>query len=202
MKERKTITKLAALIIGVVTTLTSSLLTAGYQDGTKNELNAAVGPETEGYQLAISTTNKLLISGTPVVLNVSLKNVSTNTLPVSVTSSWFNLYHLDVIGPDGKNASLTDWGKRTGVNTLKGETSRSIKQLAPGSQLDMPFVLSELFEMKSPGDYQITFKQKPWKQRLHPEVALEVVSGPLSIRLIEPTKPTSGSYTNKVDYSK
>jgi hypothetical protein len=123
----------------------------------KNDKNIAVGPETNGYQLIISTTNKTFSVGQDILLAVALKNVSTNAVTVFAGSAYLHFYKVKIVDSGGNEISMTEWGKEMFESTAMYYSSR--QKIDPGESYSVPMVLNALFQMSKPDEYTITISR-------------------------------------------
>ena len=153
----------------------SVLVYAG--DGTvTNKSQKVIGPEADGFQLTISTTNDVFQIGQEIDLGVEIKNVSTNTRAIKEQDGLIN-YTFHIFGPNGIEAVPTEWGKWTLYPVARYH--QSFKNLAPGQTWGPPIPLNQVFVMTNAGEYTI----QVWRDTYDKAVS----AGPLKIRLVVPS---------------
>ena len=161
--------------------LTACNLLAGENTNEQGQLQVVLGPNTSGFQLKLTTTNKIFALGQPVEMTVSLKNISTNRTIVNVGDGYMN-YSFKIIGPDGKMVQPTIYGKRLLHPTALYH--QSIENLAPNESITAPIHLNALFAMTNLGQYVISASRES-------EGLKRASAGPLKIWITEPSKTNS-----------
>jgi hypothetical protein len=111
----------------------------------------AVGPETNGFRLALSVTNTAFVFGETVHLTVSLQNVSTNASSIWVSQ---DDYSFKVVGPDGKTCPVTELGNA--ILHPRGFSNPHGEVLSPGQTLAICIPLNSVFAMTNAGLYTVT----------------------------------------------
>ena len=140
-----------------------------------NKAQKVIGPEADGFQLTISTTNDVFQIGQEIDLGVEIKNVSTNTRAIKLQDGLMN-YTFHILGPNGTQAVPTELGKW--VLHPVACYHQSEENLGPGQSFGPPIPLNQMFVMTNAGEYTI----QVWRDTYHKAVS----AGPLKIRLVAP----------------
>jgi hypothetical protein len=159
------------IFLAILVTMLPAILLADGQTNSPNERQIAVGADAGGFQLTISTANKIFQLGEPIHLAISLKNVSSNSLDLYMTQQSILL---KITNPDGKAAAETEFG--TSMLHPNHFIQRFGESLSPGQSLELGADLTAWFWMTNTGEYSITVSQKLSKEK-------SVSAGPLKIQI-------------------
>lgn len=115
--------------------------------------------QTEGFQLVARLTDgeDVVTAGKPILLTVTLKNVSARSLKLFRTSFLYD-FVIQVQDASGRDVEMTELGKQRRRN-VEMYISREQLVLAPGRQLETTVELSALYKITKAGAYSITFRR-------------------------------------------
>jgi hypothetical protein len=153
------------------------LMAALPEYGGKDATSAVV--ETNGYRFMVCSTNLNYAVGDKILIDAILENASSNTVTV-VLADPFKTYQIHVVMPDGRNASLTSYGKKRAVAAEAGG-SVATRSLEAGEKITQSFCITEIFEMNSGGTYQVTISR--WIRTHDDHEASIITAPPLKISL-------------------
>lgn len=129
-------------------------------------------PVIGGFRLTIATTNEYFTKGQPIVLKISVENISTNDAMFSVG---LRPFRITITGPDGNQVPETEIGKQ--YLEPMGGSSFGLG-LKPGESYRSEWLLSAYFAMTNSGEYYVTV--------LHNSNHENWLAGPLKIVITEP----------------
>jgi hypothetical protein len=139
----------------LITSLTIALkVTATPSD---DDTNAVVGVsvETNGIRLTAYATNSIFVSGSPIMIETTVKNISTNNIEI-VTSAIGTLHrHIVRVSQQGREINMIERDK-LGDSPVNLKASGSIP---PGYKFAEPLPISKYFNMTNFGDYEITISR-------------------------------------------
>jgi hypothetical protein len=145
-------------------------------DDTKREW----GKTINGMKLSIMTTNKEVFSiGEPIIIDISLKNVGTNEIPLAMPPLGLDL-NLNVMLPNKAAAPLTAYGK-----TIIGNAGMTVEtiMLKPGTSIPSYVApsLDKMFQLNQTGTFTVSAE---WTVKSHGH-SVEVVSNEIKITIIK-----------------
>jgi RNA polymerase sigma factor (sigma-70 family) len=116
------------------------------------------GPEKNGVRCGIALPSKeKIFAGEPVTVLVLTKNVGAKPVSIAVDGwSFLSIFTINVVGPDGKAAPLTSYGRRQMENKDGGIGGGT---LLPGKEDKSGLLLSRFFDMTQKGEYKVTFSR-------------------------------------------
>ena len=107
--------------------------------------------------ITISSSKQTEKQGSPIQIHVVLSNKTQESFSLfkSVGGAHAELYYtVKVLAPDGKEATLTPYGRSVEQRQIM-PISRIRKTVNPGESMGEDFDVSRIFEMSTPGKYQI-----------------------------------------------
>jgi hypothetical protein len=144
-------------IIVTLLLLTFAITSGCAQPATTNEVKRQWGKEVEAHALSVWTAKSNYISGEPISLNVSVKNVGSEALDVVVANSLW-VYDLKVTLPDKTPVSPSAHGKEL-IRDAKDGGSVAFRTLKPGEEIPAGVPVSELFDL-SKGKYFVSVSRR------------------------------------------
>lgn len=116
------------------------------------------GPEKDGLRCAVALASKeKIFAAEPVQVLFLTKNVGAKSAPGITIAHPLAVYTLRVMGPDGKPAPLTSYGRQQ--KEAAGDGSRGTPNLALGEEDKSELLLSRFFDMTLMGDYKVSFSR-------------------------------------------
>jgi hypothetical protein len=159
-KTRKTVVAIfvVALVLGMGVTLKSKSL-AQKSKGLAQERNSnPSGTPSEGFKLSAKAANSVVKQGEPILLKLSLKNITQSDLYIVETTSDQD-YEIEVVNERGEYMSPTKRGQ-----LLKGNPTLFTKvigvKVAPGQERQVNIEVDQLHDMSARGTYTITAKRR------------------------------------------
>lgn len=116
------------------------------------------GPEKDGLRCAVALPSKeKIFAGEPLHVLLLTENVSNKSVPSITIAHPLAVFTIRVMGPDGKPAPLTSYGRQQ--KDAARDSSRGQPKLALGDQDKSELLLSRIFDMTQMGDYQVSFSR-------------------------------------------
>lgn len=141
------------------------------------------GEQVEGFKLAIHVNRTRFGMGDRIMLSCYLKNQAFEVVTLWEEKSPLSGYQLSVTSPTGLPPAFTPSG-RTLIGRgmrMTGHTTRTLTA-AETDHFEIRRPLNELYEMTTPGEYEIVAKRKLPK-RDHPNETVEITSNKLRVHL-------------------
>jgi hypothetical protein len=132
-----------------------ALISTGFA---QNKNIKAWGTPSEGFQLSARLDQEKLKLGEPVLLKLSLKNITRKDLNVVETSADQD-YEIEVVDEHGTHAPLTEKGRRLTQYPRIYTKVVSVK-VAAGQEQQVYINLNEIHDLNAKGIYSITAKRK------------------------------------------
>jgi RNA polymerase sigma factor (sigma-70 family) len=112
------------------------------------------GPEKNGVRCAVEVSKEKIFAGEPVHVRFATKNDGPKPVSILVEApSYFAIFTINVLGPDGKPAPLTSVGHNQ-KEALGGSFGGGT--LLPGKVDTSGMLLSRCFDMTRPGEYKVS----------------------------------------------
>lgn len=124
---------------------------------TANGAEELSGVPEYGFQLTLSVTTNIFQLNKPMMLRISLQNVSTNDLSVDVDDDLFD-YTFTITGHEEKDVLVTEMGEKWLHPAVF--YNRSFDILPPGQKLTDTIPLNLLFSMTNAGEYTINVTRR------------------------------------------
>lgn len=119
------------------------------------------GKPTEDLAISLSVAQRVYRMGEPITLNIALRNVGREPVPIVVRLVWYD-YSLSV-----RHEGRTEIAKTTyATEMIEGaaEGRRATRQLAPGEVLSESLELTEGYRMREPGRYHVVATRETYKR--------------------------------------
>ncbi|HUN84259.1 MAG TPA: hypothetical protein VMU48_07760 [Terracidiphilus sp.] len=119
---------------------------------------AALTQATQQPTITIESKKPTFESGQPIQVHIVLKNTTNRKFTVfrSVGGGRGEEYYsINVTGPDGNPATLTEYGTAAQKNVGVVSGSTIMKHLAPGEDTDEYVTISRMFDMTPAGTYVV-----------------------------------------------
>jgi hypothetical protein len=177
MKKSRTV---FALLIAVLLTVKSVLAQSKSHNSKVSEKKIEeCGDKVGNFVLCIETEKSEYKLNEPIVLQVSLKNISDRKVQVIRSSRG---YSLDVTNADGKFVPyLRNSHSFITRNWISG---RNIVEVEPTKKIYKSIVLTDMYNVKNVGSYSITAKQRIL-QNAPNKIDVEIKSNKIDIRIIQ-----------------
>ena len=120
-------------------------------------LCAATGENSQPFSITISSTQRTVQTGHEIRVRVVLTNVSNQDLPLRLSRNPLEAemhYTVSVHDETGRGAAETKYGSTARKHQVIG-LSEAATLLKPGEQLEEYAILTNLFDLTSPGDYEV-----------------------------------------------
>jgi hypothetical protein len=137
--------------------------------------------ELQGQAISIKTKKAVFVPGEPIILTISLKNVSTND--IEIVGPILAGYDIEVLGPTGEKVPLTLYGKMRFENSRLG--SRAVNMLKPGTDFSLEVNLSRLFDMTLRGKYIVSAQSVVGRAQGDTRVVLKVTSNKVNLNVAD-----------------
>lgn len=134
------------------------------------------GDKVDGFILCVGTEKSQYVSGEPVVLQISLKNVSDNSKQL-VTSS--NDYSININNLNGKPVGLLD--NSHDFITRNWISGRNIAEVKSMEKMYKSIVLTDFYDLKTIGEYSVVAKRKLPNAKNN----AEILSDKITIRIVQ-----------------
>jgi hypothetical protein len=118
---------------------------------------------TNGFQMSLCFSNDIHLLGQPMLVNVNIKNVSTNTLPIRVTDGLTD-YKIEIIHSNGEPVKVTSMGERYLYST--SIYHRSLAFVEPKQTMSFYFDLNVVFDFTRTGKYSVLVSRRIYDQGL------------------------------------
>jgi len=139
------------------------------------------GQVSEGFQMSAVAVREVVGPGDPVVLELTIKNVSKRVLTLKETAPWRD-YELSVKDEKGKVARLTKEGERLEkLRKDKEELKVIFVKLSPGQEIQHTLSVTDIYQMLPGSTYLVTAKRRIFNQR--GTGVAEVVTNAVKIRV-------------------
>jgi hypothetical protein len=145
----------------------------------QNKNVQAAGTPSEGFQLSAKLDQEKLKVGEPVLLKLSLKNITKKDLVVVETSADQD-YEIEVTNEHGTRAPLTEKGRRL-TQGMRIYTKVISVKVASGQEQQVNINLNEIYDLNAKGVYSITAKRKVPK--LDRSGSVELVSNTVKVTI-------------------
>lgn len=136
-----------------------------------------IGSKGEGFQLTALIENNVFQSKDPIFIKLGLRNISKRNL----SCLYFSIesdFQILIKRKDNKDIQLTEYGK----NVSSPHFSRvNIVSLAPFESMEGALLVSKIYNMQEPGEYEITIKKIIPK--LSGDGWAELMSNPITIKV-------------------
>jgi hypothetical protein len=138
------------------------------------------GPVSEGFQLRIEVTPAVIPPRPPLLLRLTMQNVTSQTLHLRPTSL-LHEYRLRIADQEGREVRVT----RDCIGLEQGPPA--LGEVAPGQSLTYEYDLNKKYDFLEPGEYTITAKRRvPTRDR---EGVAWIESNPVLLTVSEATNP-------------
>lgn len=137
------------------------------------------GLPSEGFQLSARLDQEKLKSGVPVVLQLSLRNITKRELRVVETITEYD-YEIEITNERGVRAPLTKRGQQLKDGPRQYTKVVSVK-IAPGQEQQVKLEINLIYDITAKGVYSITARRKVPK--LDRSGQAEVVSNPVKLEI-------------------
>jgi hypothetical protein len=116
------------------------------------------GRTTEGFQLSIATDKPTYSLGSPILVSVLVRNVSSQPLWVWQTDVEAD-YEIECVGSDGKAVLLTPYGRRLHAPDRPILHAFDVT-LKPAESIEHVLPLDKLYDVSRAGVYNVTVTRK------------------------------------------
>ena len=121
----------------------------------------SAAPASEGFQLLAKVERVPTDSGDSLVLKLTMKNVTTETLRLIKTVPE-KLYQVTVTNDRGEPLPLTEYGKRR-REAVPG--ARIVLRVGPGEEVQQEIPLDKMYDLTGKGTYSLTVKRNVLKRQ-------------------------------------
>jgi phage FluMu protein gp41 len=121
------------------------------------EQKKSFGAASEGFQLSAMMDGIKLKRGEPILLKLTLKNVSQKELFVAESTAE-KVYDIDVRDERGELVPLSEKGKRLYREPIMFDGVISVK-VAPGQEQNVTIDLSKIYNVTATGIYSVTARR-------------------------------------------
>ena len=139
------------------------------------------GKPTEDLAISLSVAQRVYRAGEPITLNIALKNVGREPVPIVVRLVWYD-YSLSVRYEGRTELARTPYAVQ--MIEAAEEGRRVTRQLTPGEVLSETLELAEGYRMTEPGKYHVVATRETYKRGKLDEYAT-VTSNELVIEVRE-----------------
>jgi hypothetical protein len=139
----------------------------------------ASGAPSEGFRLSAMLGQEKLKLGEPLLLKLSLKNITKKELYVVETTADQD-YEIEVTDEHGTRGTLTGKGRRL-MQGIKVFTKVISVKVAPGQEQQVDIKLDEIYNLSAKGTYSVTAKRMIPK--LDRNGSVEIVSNTVKVTI-------------------
>lgn len=165
-------------LFAISASMAVTIIFAAEQNTSNSFINCAISSWPGDFEISIGTTNKSFTAGQSIILEATVKNLSTNTVLINDRDGIID-FSFQVFGDDGKRVGLTEYGGGL-LYPVKIFHHASAK-LEPGQSLSEKIPLDQAYALTNLGEYKISAS---WKTPSGQQIS----AGPLKIEIIDSVK--------------